>query len=113
MFEWLKRLVARRELAELEELRREARMLNWARAENHQLREMLRERGWVPEIVPRCVPPKYQDQNWIKKFADDWRDASYPSLGRCIARFDHPIDLTRAPYFPGSAVPQRDPGVDY
>ena len=84
MFEWLKRLVARRELAELEQLRREARMLAYARAENHQLREMLRDRGWAPEIVPLRAPPEHHDQNWIKKFAAEWRAASHDEPGRGV-----------------------------
>lgn len=143
MFEWLKRLVARRELEELDRWRVEcvearrwfAEFPEVAHALDYlagfakgthggridQAREKMRSMRAESVghdarnqfVVPLGVPLEYLDQNWIKKFADDWRDASHESLGRCIARFDRPIDFGRPPELPGAADAQRDGGVDY
>ena len=74
MFEWLKRLVARRELEELEDLRREVLMLaftrgvdrheDWikkfaaeSRAASHEWAQPCR---WVPPEPDRDAPPRDQ-----------------------------------------------------
>ncbi|KVP76913.1 hypothetical protein WM08_15095 [Burkholderia ubonensis] len=90
MFEWLKRLVARRELAELEELRREVLMLAFARgADRHD--------------------------DWIKKFAAESRAASHEKVGSW--RWDAPhtgVDPETVRYNPDRAsCDQAERGIDY
>lgn len=114
MFEWLKRLVARRELEELDRWRLEcvearrwfAEFPEVAHALDYlagfakgthggridQAREKMRgmlesdvnRAAHNPFMAPLRVPPEYQDQNWIKKFADDWRAASHDEPGRVV-----------------------------
>ncbi|HHT8992780.1 TPA: hypothetical protein ACT5B2_003825 [Burkholderia cenocepacia] len=133
MFEWLKRLVARRELAELDELRREMLMLDFgrsvdrhqdwikkfaaeSRAANHggridEAREKMRgtraasvgREAHNHFVVPLRVPLEYLDQNWIKKFADDWRDSCHESRGRTLFS-----ETCRWEYHAPAPLPKRD-----
>ncbi|WP_175683853.1 hypothetical protein [Burkholderia cenocepacia] len=144
MFEWLKRLVARRELEELDRWRVEcveARrwfgefpevshaldyLAGFAKGTGggriDQAREKMRSMRAAdvarassnPFLAPLRVPKEHSDPAWIERFAGEWRDASHESLGRCIARFEHPIfDFSRPPVLPGAANVERDGGVDY
>ncbi|KVG33856.1 hypothetical protein [Burkholderia diffusa] len=114
MFEWLKRLVARRELEELDRWRVEcveARrwfaefpevshaldyLAGFAKGTHggriDQAREKMRgiraasvgHETHNQFVVPLGVPLEYLDQNWINKFAAEWRAASHDEPGRAV-----------------------------
>ncbi|RQZ08913.1 hypothetical protein DF105_01015 [Burkholderia stagnalis] len=107
MLEWLKRLVARRELAELDALRREARLLEHARAENRHLRESLDARGVrQPFVVPPALTlPRDAPPDWLDTFAREWRAASHETTHiEFLASGGAPRDESH---------PCHDGGIDY
>ncbi|KVV12398.1 hypothetical protein [Burkholderia ubonensis] len=113
MFEWLKRLVARRELAELDELRREARMLEHARAENRDLRDMLAARGWRPVPQPLRVPPERVNPFWIEQFAREWEAASHETRPQKLELFHADNAPAQARAHVEESRTHRDGGIDY
>lgn len=103
MFEWLKRLVARRELAELDELRREAHMLDRSRAENRQLREELRAHGLGPDAHALVVSSTWALPEWPTNFAAEWGARRHEWAQTC----------RWVPPEPERAAAPREQGIDY